>query len=52
MLLLDGFARYRYKVIKEVGDGTFGTVWRALNRQTGEVVSVIILLAFISVSVN
>lgn len=30
----------KYKVIKEVGDGTFGTVWRALNRQTGEVVAI------------
>lgn len=29
---------YSYKVIKEVGDGTFGTVWRALNKQSGEVV--------------
>ncbi|XP_020091990.1 cyclin-dependent kinase F-4-like isoform X1 [Ananas comosus] len=28
----------RYKVIKEVGDGTFGTVWRAINKQSGEVV--------------
>lgn len=31
-------AFYRYKVIKEVGDGTFGSVWRAINKQTGEVV--------------
>ncbi|CAH8313002.1 unnamed protein product [Eruca vesicaria subsp. sativa] len=30
----------RYKLIKEVGDGTFGTVWRAINKQTGEVVAV------------
>jgi len=29
----------RYKLIKEVGDGTFGSVWRAINKQTGEVVS-------------
>ncbi|GAB2235111.1 hypothetical protein Drorol1_Dr00027604 [Drosera rotundifolia] len=28
----------RYKLIKEVGDGTFGSVWRALSKQTGEVV--------------
>jgi serine/threonine protein kinase len=28
----------RYKIIKEVGDGTFGSVWRAINKQTGEVV--------------
>ncbi|KAI8014686.1 Cyclin-dependent kinase F-4 [Camellia lanceoleosa] len=30
----------RYKIIKEVGDGTFGSVWRALNKQTGEVVAI------------
>ncbi|KAI5656449.1 hypothetical protein M9H77_25242 [Catharanthus roseus] len=30
----------RYKVIKEVGNGTFGSVWRALNKQTGEVVAI------------
>ncbi|XP_058103855.1 cyclin-dependent kinase F-4-like isoform X2 [Magnolia sinica] len=30
----------RYKVIKEVGDGTFGTVWRAVNKLTGEVVAI------------
>lgn len=30
----------RYKVIKEVGDGTFGSVWRAINKQSGEVVAV------------
>ncbi|KAL8166870.1 hypothetical protein V2J09_008369 [Rumex salicifolius] len=29
-----------YKIIKEVGDGTFGSVWRAINKQTGEVVAV------------
>lgn len=28
----------RYKLIKEVGNGTFGSVWRAINKQTGEVV--------------
>lgn len=27
-------------LIKEVGDGTFGSVWRAINKQTGEVVSI------------
>ncbi|KAF7137781.1 hypothetical protein RHSIM_Rhsim07G0138500 [Rhododendron simsii] len=31
---------YRYKIIKEVGDGTFGTVWRAINKQSGEVVAI------------
>ncbi|GFP98827.1 cyclin-dependent kinase f-4 [Phtheirospermum japonicum] len=30
----------RYTVIKEVGNGTFGSVWRALNKQTGEVVAI------------
>ncbi|XP_058222049.1 cyclin-dependent kinase F-4 isoform X2 [Rhododendron vialii] len=30
----------RYKIIKEVGDGTFGTVWRAINKQSGEVVAI------------
>lgn len=34
----------RYKIIKEVGNGTFGSVWRALNNQTGEVVCVILVL--------
>jgi hypothetical protein len=32
---------YRYKLIKEVGDGTFGSVWRAISKQTGEVVSML-----------
>ncbi|XP_019055924.1 PREDICTED: cyclin-dependent kinase F-4-like isoform X2 [Nelumbo nucifera] len=30
----------RYKIIKEVGDGTFGSVWRAINKQTGEIVAI------------
>uniref|UniRef100_A0A1D1YUP2 cyclin-dependent kinase n=1 Tax=Anthurium amnicola TaxID=1678845 RepID=A0A1D1YUP2_9ARAE len=30
----------RYKVIKQVGDGTFGSVWRAINKLTGEVVAI------------
>ncbi|XP_017700094.1 cyclin-dependent kinase F-4 [Phoenix dactylifera] len=30
----------RYKLIKKVGDGTFGSVWRAINKQTGEVVAI------------
>ncbi|KAL4625925.1 hypothetical protein ACB092_05G059200, partial [Castanea dentata] len=30
----------RYKLIKEVGDGTFGCVWRAINKETGEVVAI------------
>ena len=35
----ESFGLYRYTIIKEVGDGTFGSVWRAINKQTGEVVS-------------
>ncbi|XP_054824636.1 cyclin-dependent kinase F-4-like isoform X2 [Prosopis cineraria] len=30
----------RYKLIKEVGDGAFGSVWRAIYKQTGEVVAI------------
>ncbi|EEF49248.1 mak, putative [Ricinus communis] len=30
----------RYKLIKEVGDGTFGSVFRAINKQSGEVVAI------------
>ncbi|KAL2333963.1 hypothetical protein Fmac_015176 [Flemingia macrophylla] len=30
----------RYKLIKEVGDGTFGSVWRAINKHSGEVVAI------------
>ncbi|XP_039052109.1 cyclin-dependent kinase F-4-like isoform X2 [Hibiscus syriacus] len=30
----------RYKIIKEVGDGTFGSVWRAINKLSGEVVAI------------
>ncbi|KAF7809429.1 cyclin-dependent kinase F-4-like isoform X2 [Senna tora] len=39
-LKLFWFVELRYKLIKEVGDGTFGSVWRALNKQTGEVVAI------------
>ncbi|PNY11949.1 cyclin-dependent kinase [Trifolium pratense] len=35
---LDGI--YWYKLIKEVGDGTFGSVWRAISKETGEVVAI------------
>lgn len=28
----------RYQVIKALGDGTYGSVFRAVNRSTGEVV--------------
>ncbi|XP_057416236.1 cyclin-dependent kinase F-4-like [Lotus japonicus] len=30
----------RYKLIKEVGDGTFGSVWRAISKQNSEVVAI------------
>jgi protein kinase len=30
----------RYNIIKEVGDGTFGSVWRAINKESGEVVAI------------
>ncbi|XP_051151700.1 cyclin-dependent kinase F-4-like [Andrographis paniculata] len=30
----------RYKVIREVGNGTFGSVWRAISKQSGEVVAI------------
>ncbi|KAF3648016.1 Serine/threonine-protein kinase MAK [Capsicum annuum] len=30
----------QYRIINEVGNGTFGNVWRALNKQTGEVVAI------------
>ncbi|KAG2283002.1 hypothetical protein Bca52824_054222 [Brassica carinata] len=30
----------RYNLVKEVGDGTFGNVWRAVNKQTGEFVAI------------
>jgi hypothetical protein len=31
-------ALLRYTIIKEVGDGAFGSVWRAINKESGEVV--------------
>ncbi|AQK80028.1 Cyclin-dependent kinase F-4 [Zea mays] len=30
----------RYTIINEVGDGTFGSVWRATNKESGEVVAI------------
>ncbi|XP_074583490.1 cyclin-dependent kinase F-4-like [Curcuma longa] len=30
----------RYNVIKKVGDGTFGNVWRAISKQSGELVAI------------
>ena len=34
----------RYKVTKQLGDGTYGSVLKAVNRQTNEVVSTFINL--------
>ena len=30
----------RYTITKQLGDGTYGSVLKAVNRQTGEVVSI------------
>ena len=30
----------RYKVQKQLGDGTYGSVWKATNRETNEVVAI------------
>ncbi|KAK9804718.1 hypothetical protein WJX72_001769 [[Myrmecia] bisecta] len=30
----------RYKVVKQLGDGTYGAVWKAINRQTNDVVAI------------
>ncbi|XWS11368.1 hypothetical protein CRYUN_Cryun38cG0078200 [Craigia yunnanensis] len=30
----------RYKLIKEIGDGTFGIVLQAINKLSGEVVAI------------
>ena len=35
-----GGAMNRYKVTKQLGDGTYGSVLKAVNRSTGEVVRV------------
>lgn len=45
-------SKCRYKIIREVGNGTFGSVWRALNKQSVEVVGIFfisILLKFKSI---
>lgn len=36
----------RYKITKQLGDGTYGSVLKAVNRQTGEVVRTPPLLYF------
>ena len=33
-------AHRSYKVVKQLGDGTYGAVWKAINRQTSEVVAI------------
>ena len=30
----------RYKITKQLGDGTYGSVLKAVNRQTGEVTAI------------
>lgn len=30
----------RYRISKQLGDGTYGSVFKAVNRQTGEVVAI------------
>jgi protein kinase len=30
----------RYKVTRQLGDGTYGTVWKAVSRATGETVAI------------
>jgi serine/threonine protein kinase len=35
-------------VVKQLGDGTYGNVWKAINRQTNEVVSSTALRMLIS----
>jgi len=30
----------RYKVVKQLGDGTYGSVWKATHRQSGEEVAI------------
>lgn len=38
----------RYKVVKQLGDGTYGCVWKAANKQTGEVVRIATLMPRLS----
>ena len=37
----------RYTVTKQLGDGTYGSVLKAVNRQTGEVVSLSDQISFL-----
>jgi len=30
----------RYKIVKNLGDGTYGTVYKAENKETGEIVAI------------
>lgn len=36
----DSNAGFRYKIVKQLGDGTYGSVWKGMNLQTNEVVSI------------
>ena len=31
---------HRYKLQRQLGDGTYGTVWKAVNRGSGEIVAI------------
>ncbi len=31
---------YRYKVMKQLGDGTYGSVWKAVNNENNEIVAI------------
>ncbi|KAE8677508.1 Serine/threonine-protein kinase MAK [Hibiscus syriacus] len=39
-MLINVWNDARYKLIKEVGDGTFGRVWRAIHKQSGQIVAI------------
>ncbi len=34
------FGVYRYKVMKQLGDGTYGSVWKAVNNENNEIVAI------------
>jgi hypothetical protein len=39
--LIEFLLMNRYKVLKQLGDGTYGSVFKAENLQTGEIVSIL-----------